>query len=277
MQQPRLDSRSSFRFIGLALGLSALYWLAATRAGPAFNRDLWGAVRGFIPAFAALITVLLEGGPGVLARIGVRIGRPRGPGYLYLLALAGPALVVALALVGASLAQTPDWSMGEVHPGRFILFFFAMAFVDGPLGEELGWRGFLLPTLLRRMSPIKASLVVGVVWFLWHLPLYAADGIAFTAWFLAGYLIQLLAVAIIYTWFFVRSGGSVLLAILLHDASNYFQFLASRLFPAMTQGGAVDNCYLAGVTVLGVMAALSLRRGVPAVEMGGADPAGASA
>ena len=125
-------------------------------------------------------------------------------------------------------------------------------------GEEVGWRGYFLPRLLRQMGPVPASLVVGVVWFLWHLPLYAADGMALTPAFLASYLIELLAVATIYTWFFLRSDGSVLLAILLHDAFNYVQFLATRLFPAMTDGTAVDRLYTGGAVVLGVLAARSL-------------------
>src|SRR4051794_36877290 len=101
-------SSSAYRFIGIALGLSTLYWLAATRAGPAFNRELWGFVRGFIPAIAALVTVLLEGGPGILGRIGIRANRPSGAGWLYVLAVAGPTIIVVLALVAASFVGQPD-------------------------------------------------------------------------------------------------------------------------------------------------------------------------
>jgi CAAX protease family protein len=262
-QSVAADRRSIVRFVGLALGLSVLYWVAAMRSGPSFNRDVWGAVRGFIPAVAALLTVLLEGGSGVAARIGIRLGRPGGAAYLYGLAVAGAALVVALALAGASLIGPADWTIGELQPGRFILFFFAMVIADGPLGEELGWRGFLLPRLLTRLRPVPASLLVGAVWFLWHLPLYAADGTRLSPWFLASYLVQLLAVATIYTWFFLRSDGSVLLAIVLHDASNYFQFLAVRIFPAMTRGDTVDQVYLLVVTVIGIVAGRSLRRRGP--------------
>jgi membrane protease YdiL (CAAX protease family) len=170
----------------------------------------------------------------------------------------GPALAMALALIGASLVKGPQWTLGLVQPGRFILFFVAMAVVDGPLGEELGWRGYFLPRLLRQMGPVPASTVVAVVWFLWHIPLYAADGMALTPAFLASYLVELMAMAMIYTWFFLRSDGSVLLAILLHDAFNYVQFLATRLFPAMTAGTAVDRLYTGGAIVLGVLAARSL-------------------
>jgi membrane protease YdiL (CAAX protease family) len=167
--------------------------------------------------------------------------------------------VVALALVAAGLTGPADWRLGEVQPGRFVLFFFAMALLDGPLGEELGWRGYLLPTLLRYKGPVGASVLVGIIWWLWHLPLYAADGRTLSVAFLATYLVQLIAAATIYTWFHLRSRGSVLLAILLHEASNYSQFLASRLFPGMTQGDRVDQFYVVGVVALGVAAALSFR------------------
>jgi membrane protease YdiL (CAAX protease family) len=259
MPAPRASLRSLVRFTGLALGLSGVYWMAAVWQGSAFNRDLWGAVRGFIPAGAALLTVWWEGNRSPLPSIGIRPGRPEGSGWLYLLAFVGPMAVVGLAILAAGLWGPADWRLGEVQPGRFLLFFFAMALLDGPLGEELGWRGYLLPTLLRQVRPVVASVIVGAVWWLWHLPLYAADGRTLSPGFLGTYLVQLIAAATIYTWFFLRSRGSVLLAILLHQASNYSQFLASRLFPGMTQGETVDRFYVLGIAALGVAAALNIR------------------
>ena len=257
---PKREWKSIPLFVALTLGLAGLYGAAAWKLGAGFNRDIWGAVRGFIPAVAALIATTYEGGPGVLKRIGIRPGRPGGAPSLYTLAILGPALVMAAALLGASMLMPADWTGGVVQPGRFLLFFFLMIVVDGPLGEEVGWRGFMLPRLLHWLSPLWASMMVGTVWFLWHLPLYAADGVALTGGFLASFLAQLLATATIYTWFALRSGQSLLLAIVLHDASNYVQFLAAKAFPAMTQGDTADHMYQGIVIILGCIAGAALQR-----------------
>jgi hypothetical protein len=76
---------------------------------------------------------------------------------------------------------------------------------------------------------------------------------------MAEYLVQLIAVATIYTWFFLRSDGSLLLAIVLHDASNYFQFLAVKLVPVMAARDSMDQCYVIVVVGLGLLAGWSLR------------------
>jgi len=93
--------------------------------------------------------------------------------------------------------------------------------LGGSLGEEIGWRGFLLPALLNKMSPLRASIVLGFVWGLWHLPidLYSGFGVTgFGAIFIR--ILFAIALAIIFTWFYLCSKGSLLIAILLHTSGN---------------------------------------------------------
>jgi CAAX protease family protein len=72
--------------------------------------------------------------------------------------------------LGAPLAEPvtfPSWSL-------LPLLFLVRTVVGGPLGEELGWRGFLLPRLLPRFRPVVASLLIAPVWFLFHVPAFVA-------------------------------------------------------------------------------------------------------
>jgi hypothetical protein len=120
--------------------------------------------------------------------------------------------------------------LGLHSPVAFILAFLIGALMDeGGLLEELGWRGFALPVLIDRLrNPLLASVLIGVLWAGWHLPreialLFAGDSGFFhflkkqTDFFASG-----IAVSIIITWFFLKSGGSVVPAIMIHGLANFF-------------------------------------------------------
>ncbi|HET7436562.1 MAG TPA: CPBP family intramembrane glutamic endopeptidase [Thermoanaerobaculia bacterium] len=101
------------------------------------------------------------------------------------------------------------------------------------IGEETGWRGWLLPHLQQRVNPLNASLITGVVWGFWHFPLWlihaypgAPDGVV-------EYLFIGPLVAILFTWIVNRSGGSLAVAVLLHTAINSSQRLlpTTLMFP----------------------------------------------
>ena len=86
----------------------------------------------------------------------------------------------------------------------------------GGLGEEIGIRGFALPVLLTRLGPRKASVVIGVFWALWHLPaLLGQPALIWTA-----QLFLCVSLSVVFTYVWLRTGGSILVAILLHGAIN---------------------------------------------------------
>ena len=102
--------------------------------------------------------------------------------------------------------------------------FLATALYGGPLGEEGGWRGFALPRLQLRFDPLLASVILAAFWGLWHLPLHLTgyySGIFGSP--LNGILLRMFStvpLAVLFTWLYNRSQGSLLIMVLLHTAVN---------------------------------------------------------
>lgn len=105
------------------------------------------------------------------------------------------------------------------------VIFFLMTMVYGPLPEELGWRGYGLDALRSRMNLLKASLLLGSFWMIWHLPLYFMPGsfqrglLEYPPAFLA-YVAAFFPVSIIMSWVYYKNGRSTLSAIMIHFFGN---------------------------------------------------------
>lgn len=145
-----------------------------------------------------------------------------GWGWYVLAFLAPPVFIVfALALnvlLGEALPAFPAASQIPLVIANFGL----VLMIGGPLGEEFGWRGYLMPMLTARMSWRAASLGVGVVWGLWHLPLFFMDGTPQADMPIAIFLINIIAGSVLFGWLFERTGRSVLPALVLHTSLNGF-------------------------------------------------------
>lgn len=118
------------------------------------------------------------------------------------------------------------------HHGTLAMFvlyavvFFLSNFLFTALLEEPGWRGYLLPGLQQRFSPLFSSLLVWFPWALWHGPLDFHRPFRFT---LVNYIlirvVFLIPMTIILTWFYNRSGGNLLTSVLFHASMNTFPFV----------------------------------------------------
>jgi membrane protease YdiL (CAAX protease family) len=143
----------------------------------------------------------------------------------------------------------------------YLAAFVVVFFGGGPLGEEVGWRGFALPRMQPRFGPLRATLLLGFLWCFWHLPDFldsAAQGGGpgtGTARFLVNFSLFSLVVmslAVIMTWVFNQTRGSLLIALLLHASVNTPQLALVRLFPAVD----FTKLDLAGVIAFGLPALL---------------------
>lgn len=143
--------------------------------------------------------------------------------YLVAIVLA-PALQILAVILNAAITHTPpDFSaimayqiFGDAaNLSMFILPFFLLDMVAN--GEEIGWRGYVLPRLQARYSALTSSLIIGVIWSLWHLPKYLPDfNLVAFGWF----TLHILAFAILLTWLYNNTKGSLLLVTLCHASSN---------------------------------------------------------
>ena len=116
----------------------------------------------------------------------------------------------------------------------------------GPLGEVLGWRGLLLPELQNIFSPLKSSLIIGVVWFCWHIPLFWAPvgtlisgNLSFVS--VLTYFAIINCLSIIITWLYNQSSNNLWTAILFHLFIN--AGIALVLFPELTQSANKIHLY----------------------------------
>jgi membrane protease YdiL (CAAX protease family) len=118
-------------------------------------------------------------------------------------------------LFGGTPPTWPPLSMGLIP--TVVLSFVVRGLVNG---EEIGWRGFALPQLQARHSALSASLMVGAMWALFHLPLFFTRDNSFSATNPFMFLASMLAMSVLFTWVYNNTGGSLLLAYLLHASVN---------------------------------------------------------
>jgi membrane protease YdiL (CAAX protease family) len=105
--------------------------------------------------------------------------------------------------------------------------------ITGPLCEELGWRGFALPRLLKRFNPFTASLILGVIWGVWHLPSFFLGGMVQAGMSLPLFLLNALFLSIFVTWVFQHTGGSVLITVLIHYTVNICASIIGVTLPTL--------------------------------------------
>lgn len=180
-------------------------------------------IAGFGPSLAGVAVIALSTGSAGLRTWIARCLKWRvGSGWYVLAFLAPPAVMVcALALHAALGGALPAFFAASQIP-LIIANFGLVLLMGGPLGEEFGWRGYLVSALTSRMNWRAASLAVGVVWGVWHLPLFFLAGTAQALMPIPVFLLNILAGSVLFGWLFERTGRSVLPALVLHTSLNAF-------------------------------------------------------
>ena len=191
-----------------------LAYVLAWWSWPLYRLDIWPrqAFQAIGALLAALIVIAVADGKAGFLDLGRRMIRWRVPWYFYAFALLVP-LAVRFAITLVNSAPAPDWP-------NLAWTSFALAFLirlvnplDGPMAEEPAWRGFAVPRMQSSWNPLTSAVVLGVLVALWHLPLVGEVGaIGLAATF---------SITIVYVWLFNRTGGSVLLTLLFHNAQGF--------------------------------------------------------
>lgn len=174
-------------------------------------------------------------------------------------------LIPLTEILVARVLGSPD-VLGALSPVALMLYAAAYVahFFFGPLFEESGWRGFALPRMQQRYGPLVGSLLLGVIWSVWHFFLYAP------VWFQSGsiaegllgigvFVISTTSMTFIFTWLFNNTQASLLLSILLHGSvdgtATYMQVLGDR---NIISADAIDNSINLGLLIGCIVWALLL-------------------
>ena len=228
-------------FIILALSLSSVIAAVANSLGKV---DM-SILSVFTPSLLALVMVLLmEGGKGAKALFLDQLVKPFGWGWFLVAILLFPLVgVVAVGLHSMFGGPSLEMRTTQLLPQLIVILVIS-------LGEEFGWRGYLLPKLMQRYSALVASLILGVVWGLWHFPAaLIGTGVPQDMPFLV-FMVWVLVATLLMTWIYTNT-GSVLLAILMHSMANAtFNYL-----PLLPEFVGQLNTFHLFLAVLGVVAA----------------------
>jgi membrane protease YdiL (CAAX protease family) len=228
MAEEKSKPRATTFFI-LTFFLSWLIWipldLSHFQIGPiSIPETLSSLIRlagVLMPAVSALILSKIIGGKKEVRELLSRFGIWNvGWQWWAAAALLQPAVLVLSGLVHNMLRGEPLTPSAPQSAGMLAvnIFFLLLA----TLGEEIGWHGLALPALQKKFSPLKSSLILGVLWGLWHVPFWLLlDTFSrFGFGYLALNLLMILPMTIIVTWFFNHGKGSLLLPVAFHFVFN---------------------------------------------------------
>ena len=251
----------------IALAFTGFFWgLAALGA-----RDVIPALPGvtvigtFGPMVAAVILTARESGRAGLRSLFGRVVRWRVAPIWYAVALLGPLMITLGAMVlevaflggrppslGLLIGELPSTLLTILVNAVYMLIFVT-------LGEEVGWRGYALPVLQARYSALVASLILGVVLALWHLPVFFNPDTSYSNLSFFLFLPFIVLAAVLITWVFNSTGGSVLMAMFFHAVLNTNDVLWKALHensiaPANAAEAAAANAqyYLLSTIVMGI-------------------------
>jgi len=221
----KINSKNTLVFIICAFLASWIIWgfcfIADDKTG-----GILRIVGTFGPSVSAIIISLVSNKKetvGIMkSAVNVRI---KAVDYLLIFLLLPAVTAISYLIMRVSRLETPDFSYKVLELPVVFLYIFALM---GPLGEELGWRGFLLPKLLRKQNTLTAGIVLGLIWTVWHLPLFFINGalqnsfvrtFGYTAAFI-GYAYYTVLMSIFISIIFVRSRGSTFAALIIHTMGN---------------------------------------------------------
>ncbi len=245
LAHPWVQRHRFLTFVGLAYAFSWTLWLLAAVGGGRIPL----LIGGLGPMVAAAVVITLTGGS---LRDWIRpVWRWRVPARWWAYALGLPAVLYAvISLVLQVIGSPVDWSLALSRLPAYAATFGFVLLLGGGL-EEPGWRGFGLPLLQQRLSPVRATLLLGLVWGVWHVPLYGP----------AGFVVPMV-LAFFYTvlWNRTRSLG---LCILLHasftPAQDHLILMARDR--AYTDVLDAPDWAILGVYIAAVLVLIALTRG----------------
>jgi membrane protease YdiL (CAAX protease family) len=225
----------------LVVALAAPASLVFAVGGPVF---LLGV---FAPGLVALaLTAFTDGAAGVVGLL-ARIGRWHVGGRLYSMAI---GYMAATKLVAALIHRlvVGEWPVfGDTPLALMAGAVLVSTWVQA--GEEVGWRGYALPRLATHVGLGGASVLLGVIWALWHLPLFIMQGTGSTGQSFPIYLLHVTALSVAMSWLYWKTQGSLLLVMLMHAAVNNTTGIVPAALPNATDPMSFQGSLVAWATI----------------------------
>jgi CAAX protease family protein len=210
----------SFFFLTYLIAFATTFTYISLKPGDYDIRwSLHWFLNAFSPTIAAFLISLVVGGWKELSRTFGGFLRWRVGSKWYLAAaylLWGPLLFTLIYLAlgfeppGMQTGLTVSAAVGQLI---FNLF-------SGPLSEEAGWRGFALPRLQQQYNALVSSLILGVIWCCWHIPLYFLPGSSQRGIPFPIYLMMVVTLGVYFTWLYNNTRGSLIITVLAHFCFN---------------------------------------------------------
>ncbi len=221
----------------VAPGTGGLFGLG----GPVF---LFGV---FAPAFVAIALTAVDEGRFAVARLLARTGKWRVDVRFYLIAITYMAATKLFAAVIHRLARGEWPAFGDTPLALLLGAILVSTWTQA--GEEVGWRGYALPRLATALGLGGASVFLGVIWALWHLPLFYLQGSGSDGQSFPIYLLHVTALSVAMSWLYWKTDGSLLLVMLMHASVNNTTGIVPAAVPNAADAMSIEGSLVAWVTV----------------------------
>lgn len=245
----------------------AITWICFTVAGAlsAGSPIRWPLLilGAFAPSSVAVyLTWRDEGARGARALL-ARLGDWRHGFQWYAFALCYMAAIKIVVALTYRMASGAWPAFGSGYGASIFITAIVAAIFGGPLGEEIGWRGYALPRLSERFGRARASVILGVIWAFWHIPVFFIAGMDQSGQAFPLYVVQVTALSVAMAWLYWHSNGSLLLAVLMHTAINQTKDIVPSSVSGVSDPWRLSATPVAWITV----ALLSISAGFFLFEM----------
>jgi membrane protease YdiL (CAAX protease family) len=231
MKNRTITTQTPLIYFLIAIGFSWLFWIPAAFLDVNIPGSPWVFllyIGGIGPAVGGILLTYLNKEKESYKEYWRRVFDVKRIGAIWYLVilLAYPLMTAMLAIAeNGQLQITETFRELLSQPVRLVPFMLFI-FIFGPLPEELGWRGYALDGLQKRMNAVSASLLLGVVWALWHIPLFFMNGtyqneLGFGSAAFWRFMIFATVISIFFTWIYNNNRRSILSAALFHFSVNF--------------------------------------------------------
>jgi membrane protease YdiL (CAAX protease family) len=175
-------------------------------------------IGSWLPNGVGLLVTGVAGGQAGLRELFSKVVLWRISPKWYVIAFFMPMTIAFLAIGLFMLIGNP---LPDFAPANQLLLIILIAVFTGAMGEELGWRGTALPRLQVRWNALISSLILGVLWGLYHLPSFLLSGLPLQNFPLIPFMLGALGISILISWTFNQTCGSLITVFLYHFAFNF--------------------------------------------------------